>query len=73
MWVAPPFSLEWWGLHMVRGVWLPNHFGAGGSRPYPYPWAVIDVLWYWGILPRQARTSWDWLRDVVLTARVPIG
>jgi hypothetical protein len=35
MWMAPEisflggwpllFSLEWWGLYPVRGVWLPGH------------------------------------------------
>jgi hypothetical protein len=24
------FSLEWWGLYMVRGVWLPSHLPLEG-------------------------------------------
>jgi hypothetical protein len=30
------------GSYLVRGVWFPSHFTAGGNRSYPECWVITD-------------------------------
>jgi hypothetical protein len=46
------FSLEWWGLYLVWGVWLPSHWSLEGTDRIRTRGAVIGDPWYRGILPR---------------------
>jgi hypothetical protein len=51
--VAPPLQPRVVGPLYSVVCMAPQPFAAARSQLYPYPRAVICVLWYWGNLPRQ--------------------